>query len=239
MMSYHWLRAANGAVVQFEGDRTPFPQPIRPGETITLPVQVTAPGEPGTYTLSWDIAHETRAWLSTEGVISATTLVEVTGAPSSAVVTRMDRLPAAPIRPPRPVLWNIALRMSAEHPWLGVGPDGFRHLYGRYAGLTRWDTRVHANNMYLEALTGAGVPGLIFLVALLGIAGVALVRRCLKVAPEHLMPAIAMLAAWVMVVGHGLVDSFLAFTTTYLTFAMAAGLAFSRAFKSHAGPGDI
>jgi O-antigen ligase len=137
------------------------------------------------------------------------------------------------------VLWNIALRMSAEHPWLGVGPDGFRHLYGRYAGLTRWDTRVHANNMYLEALTGAGVPGLILLVALLGIAGVALVRRCLKVAPEHLMPAIAMLAAWVMVVGHGLVDSFLAFTTTYLTFAMAAGLAFSRAFKSHAGPGDI
>jgi hypothetical protein len=41
------------------------------------------------------------------------------------------------------------------------------------------------------------------------------------------MPAAAALAAWLMVAGHGLVDSFLSFTTTYLTFALAAGLAFS------------
>jgi hypothetical protein len=64
------------------------------------------------------------------------------------------------------------------------------------------------------------------------------VRRCLRVAPEHLAAAVAMLSAWVMVAGHGLVDSFLTFTTTYLTFAMAAGLAFARAFKSHVDPGD-
>jgi hypothetical protein len=40
--------------------------------------------------------------------------------------------------------------------------------------------------------------------------------------------AISALAIWVTVAGHGLVDSFLSFTTTYLTFAVAAGLALSR-----------
>lgn len=236
-MSYHWLRP-NGTVVQFDGDRTPFPNPVRPGESVTLPVQITAPGEPGTYTLAWDVVHETRAWLSTEGVTSPTTDVRVTGARSSTVVTRMDRLPVATIRPARPVLWSAALEIASEHPWVGVGPDGFRHVYGRYTGLSRWDTRVHANNMYLEVLTGAGIPGLILLLLLVGSVGLALVRRCVRVAPEHLMPAVAMMAAWVMVAGHGLVDSFLTFTTTYLTFAMAAGLAFARAFKSHVSPGD-
>ena len=244
-MSYHWLRSSSDAVVQFEGDRTPFPRPVSPGESITLPVQVTAPGEPGNYTLAWDIAHETRAWLSTEGVASPTTAVQVVGTRSAAVVTRMDRLPIATIRPSRPVLWNAALKMASERPWLGFGPDGFRHVYGHYAGFARWDTRVHANNMYLEAMTGAGLPGLAALLWLVCAAGLALLRRCRAVPPERLMPALAILAAWVMVVGHGLVDSFLSFTTTYLTFAMVAGLAFSRAFSSdaspsgHVGPGDI
>ena len=237
-MSYHWLRSSDGAVVQFEGDRTLFPNPVRPGESIKLAAQVTAPGEPGTYTLAWDVVHETRAWLSTEGVTSPTTLVHVTGARSSAVVTKMDRLPVATIRPARPILWNAAVRVAAEHPVLGVGPDGFRHVYGPYVGLARWDTRVHANNMYLEVLAGMGIPGLILLILLVGTAGVALVRRCLRVPPEQLAAAVAMLSAWVMVAGHGLVDSFLTFTTTYLTFAMAAGLAFARAFKSHVDPGD-
>ena len=235
-MSYHWLRRGSGAVVQFEGDRTPFTRPVRPGESISLPVRVTAPGEPGDYTLSWDIAHETRAWLSTEGVPSATTAVEVVGARSSAVVTRMERLPMATIRPPRPLLWSAALAMASERPWLGFGPDAFRLHYGQYAGIARWDTRVHANNMYLEVLTGAGLPGLAALVWLVSAAGLALWRRSLRVKPDRLMPALAFLSAWVMVAGHGLVDSFLSFTTTYLTFAIATGLAFSKAF-SQVGPG--
>jgi hypothetical protein len=33
---------------------------------------------------------------------------------------------------------------------------------------------------------------------------------------------------WVVIAGHGLVDSFLSFTTTYVTFAVAGGWAVSR-----------
>lgn len=226
-MSYHWLRAGSAAVIQFEGDRTPFPAPVGPGMRVTLPVSVTAPAAPGAYTLAWDAVHETRAWLSTEGVPSALTAAIVEGERTGVVVTRMPRLPGVTARPARPALWRAALGVAADHPWLGVGPDNFRHVYGRYAGVAQWDTRVHANNMYLEMLTGAGVPGLLSFLVLVGAAGWALWRRCWSAPRDRLAAAAAALAAWMVVAGHGLVDSFLGFTTTYVTFAIAAGLAFS------------
>ena len=238
-MSYHWLRDGSAAVIQFEGDRTPFPAPVRPGMRLTLPVAVTAPAVPGTYTLAWDAVHETRAWLSTEGVPSALTTALVEGEATGVVVTRMSRLPGVTVRPARPALWRAALGVAADHPWLGVGPDNFRHVYGRYAGVTQWDTRVHANNMYLEMLTGAGVPGLLSFLWLIGAAGWALGRRCWSAPRDRLVAATAALAAWMVVVGHGLVDSFLSFTTTYVTFAIAAGLAFSPRTPSSEAEGQI
>jgi O-antigen ligase len=188
---------------------------------------VVAPGEAGSYTLVWDVAHETRAWLSTESVVPSRTEAEVTGATSSAVVTRMSRLPSAPIRPSRPQLWRNALRMATERPWLGFGPDNFRHVYGRYAGLKQWDTRVHANNMYLEVLAGSGLVGLCALLSLTTASGLVLWQRVRHASDSALAASAAALAAWLIIAGHGLVDSFLSFTTTYLTFAMAMGLAFS------------
>jgi hypothetical protein len=52
-------------------------------------------------------------------------------------------------------------------------------------------------------------------------------RRVRHASDSALAASAAALAAWVIIAGHGLVDSFLSFTTTYLTFAMAMGLAFS------------
>lgn len=229
-VSYHWLRAGSEAVVQFDGQRTPFAAPVPPGATVTLPVFVTAPGQPGAYTLVWDVVLETRAWLSTEGVPPAQTFVRVVGEPSSAVTTTMKRLPQTIVRPGRLALWSAALRITREHPLLGLGPDNFRHVYGRYLGLERFDDRVHANDMYLEILAGTGVLGFVALVWFFGVWGLSLVRRCRDVSGEALMPAAAALAAWLMIAGHGLVDSFLSFTTTYLSFAVVLGLSFARAW---------
>jgi O-antigen ligase len=225
-LSYHWLRADTGAVVVFEGQRTRFRSPVRPHARVVLDADVIAPAEPGAYTLVWDVVHETRAWLSTEGVAAARTHVTVTGEPVGMVTTQMSQLPTASLRPPRPALWAAALRMAADHPVLGVGPDNYRLAYGRYLGLERWDRRVHANNMYLEVLTGAGSVGLLALVWLFASAGLTLWRR-LGLAPDaHHVAAASVFAAWLVVAGHGLVDSFLSFTTTYVTFALAAGVAF-------------
>src|SRR4029078_7731460 len=95
---------------------------------------------------------------------------------------------------------------------------------------------VHSNNMYLEVLAGAGLAGLASLLWFLGAWGAALVGRCGERPAEHIMPAAAMLAAWLMIAGHGLVDSFLSFTTTYLAFAIVLGLSFSRAWTSSGHP---
>lgn len=235
-MSYHWLRAGTDEVVEFDGLRTPFPAPVGPGASLTLPVTVRAPARAGAYVLVWDVVLESRAWLSTERVPPARTRVEVAGADVGRVETVMRRLPQLLTRPPRTTLWHTALVIAGQHPVLGVGPDGFRHVYGRYSGLANVDTRVHANNMYLEMLTGAGVPGLGALLWLVGGAGLALARRCRHASTDMLAPAAAMLAAWLMVAGHGLVDSFLGFSSTYASFAIAAGLAFSPGLGAHGRP---
>jgi O-antigen ligase len=232
-VSYHWLR--DTAVVEFEGQRTRFATPVQPGQTATMHADIIAPGEPGTYTLVWDLVHETRAWFSSEGVEVARTQVVVTGEPTAPVAVRMQQLPTATIRPPRPELWRAALKMASAHPWVGVGPDNYRLVYGAYVGARRADPSVHANNMYLEVLAGSGVPGLAALLALVATAGTTLWRRLRSATEEtHIATAVA-LALWVVIAGHGLVDSFLSFTTTYVTFAIAGGWAVSRGLIDGAG----
>jgi O-antigen ligase len=114
--------------------------------------------------------------------------------------------------------------MAADWPLIGIGPDNFRLSYGRYVGLPQWDTRVHANNLYLEMLAGTGLTGLAALVWLIVASGRTILVRW-RASPRSLSTAFAaLIAAWATVVGHGLVDAFLAFTPTYVVFAIAAGL---------------
>ncbi|HUE87353.1 MAG TPA: O-antigen ligase family protein [Vicinamibacterales bacterium] len=226
-LSYHWLRADTGAVVDFEGQRTRFPGAVRPRMRVAMEADVIAPVEPGSYTLVWDVVHETRAWLSTEGVAAARTEATVSGAPSGIVKTEMAQLPTGTMRPARPALWSAAFRMASDHPLLGVGPDNYRLAYGPYLGIERWDRRVHANNMYLEVLTGAGSVGLLAFLWFLASAGRALSRRLAAAHGGNHIAVAALCATGLVVAGHGLVDSFLSFTTTYVMFAVAAGITFS------------
>ena len=233
LLAYHWISRDTESVVQFEGQRTPFPHPVRPGERLAMQADVIAPGEPGRYTLVWDVVHESRAWLSTEGVVPARTDARVDGPSRPVIETRMARLPTAPSRPARPQLWSAALAIARDHPWLGIGPDNFRLTYGRYAGIERADPRVHANNMYLEVLAGSGAIGLAALVWLLWSALRPQIARIRTASGDRLMPATAFLAASLLIVAHGLVDSFLSFTTTYLMFAVVGGMAFARVWDDH------
>ncbi|HEX8967400.1 MAG TPA: O-antigen ligase family protein, partial [Chloroflexota bacterium] len=129
--------------------------------------------------------------------------------------------------PRRSDLWTAALRMLAQHPLLGVGPDNFRHVYGTYLGLSTWDERVHANNFYLEMLADVGLPATAAFGGLLAIVGVCLVR-CLRAEPRAApvrLWAVGLAAAMAAFLIHGLLDYFLEFTPTYLLFWLVAGLA--------------
>jgi O-antigen ligase len=241
-LSYHWL-AETEEVVIYDGLRTPFTHAVAPGDDVQLRARVRAPGYPGTYVLVWDVVQEHRTWLSLEGVYPGKTIVTVEGAPAGAPLPRRGRMPSGVLRMPRPVLWETALRIWRDHPWLGIGPDNFRHTYGTYLGLAAWDSRVHANNTYLEVLVGMGLLGVAALAWLI----VAALRSAASMVREirlkadttdttdttnASMPlAAAALTACAAIAAHGVVDSFLTFTSTYVVFAIAAGMLYRHAHR--------
>lgn len=66
-VSYHWLLAQGEKPVIFEGQRTPLPQDIGPGQTVTVNnVAVTAPG-PGSFRLQITLVHEGVVWFEQHG----------------------------------------------------------------------------------------------------------------------------------------------------------------------------
>jgi len=225
-LSYHWLTPDTEEVVIFDGLRTPFLRPVEPGESIVMNARVRAPNYPGTYVLIWDVVQEHRTWLSLEGVYPGRSVATVEGTPMGAPLPTRGRMPSSVMRMPRAVLWSTALQVSREHPLLGIGPDNFRHTYGRHLGLPSWDTRVHANNAYLEVLVGTGAIGLAALIWL-AVATLRSVPALFSADPTVLPLVFAASAACVAIAAHGLVDSFLTFTPTYVAFAIAAGLLFS------------
>lgn len=224
-LSYHWLAADTEEVVIYDGLRTPFAGPVAPGDDVELRARVRAPGYPGTYLLVWDVVQEHRTWLSLEGVLPGQTRVTVDGPAVGAPLPGRGRMPSGTMRMPRPVLWQTALQISSERPLLGMGPDNFRHVYGRYLGLAAWDTRVHANNTYLEVLAGMGVLGVLALAWVV----VAAARSAVRLKPDT--TDAAALAACTVIAAHGVVDSFLTFTSTYVVFAIAAGIWFRHAHR--------
>ena len=226
-LSYHWLSADTEEVVIYDGLRTAFAGAVAPGEDVALLARVRAPGYPGTYLLVWDVVQEHRTWLSLEGVFPGRTIVTVDGPPVGAPLQGRGRMPSGTMRMPRPVLWQTAVQISSERPLLGIGPDNFRHVYGRYLGLAAWDTRVHANNTYLEVLVGMGVLGLAALAWLI----VAAVRAAIRLKPDT--TDAAALVACVVIAAHAVVDSFLTFTSTYVVFAIAAGLLYRHHGHAH------
>jgi hypothetical protein len=226
-LSYHFLQADSEDVVVFDGLRTDFARPVEPGDDVRMKARVRAPGYPGTYILIWDVVQEHRTWLSLEGVYPGRTTVSVEGTPVGAPLRSQGRMPSSTMRMPRSVLWEAAFGIAREHPVLGIGPDNYRHTYGRRLGLAAWDERVHANNSYIEVLVGMGAVGAAAMAWLMVAALRSGARALIDVSDARLPIVAASFAACAAIAVHALVDSFLTFTPTYTVFAIAAGVLFS------------
>jgi O-antigen ligase len=167
-------------------------------------------------------------WFAQQNVASAprVRVVLQSGAPPS-MPAPVQSVEPQPPSPSRQVLWGLALQLWRERPWLGIGPDVFRHVYGRALGISRPDTRVHTNSLYLETLTGSGLAGLAALAALLGLVGARSLRALAPGAALEawrwwcLFASTLGLAAFVI---HGVLDVFLAFTATYMLFYSWIGI---------------
>jgi O-antigen ligase len=195
-----------------------------PGESVTLDANLRAPKRPGEYLLMWDLVHEDTTWFSGQGVKPGVARL-IVGAPSASApaVAEADAVKAIPDtlgwRPSRLDLWKIAVRMWAENPFFGVGPDNFRWRYGTMAGKTAFDTRVFANNLYLEFAATLGTLGGAAFCASLGFA----LLNGWRLAPRSETALIALSILVAMSV-HGLADYLLAFTGHYLVFGFAVGV---------------
>ena len=255
MLASHWL-GADGKLVSFEGLRTPLPRPVAPGESLVLAAQVQAPIEPGRYVLAWDLLRENGGgWFSQGNTPMGRVPVSITPATGAAPTRPAPEQVIVP-QPPSPsrrVLWGVALRLWAARPIFGIGPDVFRHVYGRALGLASFDDRIHTNSLYLEVLIGTGLVGALAFAALLGLVLWKGARTLLeRNAPqrhrgtEPLQPPanaplsslivhrssldnwwclLAALLALLTFLLHGVLDVFLAFTPTYLLFWLCVGVA--------------
>jgi membrane protein YfhO len=65
-LGYRWLDA-QGQVVSDYRSRLDLPRPLRPGESITLPVEASIPAAAGRYRLQVDLVHELVAWFEARG----------------------------------------------------------------------------------------------------------------------------------------------------------------------------
>lgn len=229
-LSYHWQRASSGETVILDGVRSPLPTDVPPGGEVVVTANVRAPQEPGEYVLQWDLVQKNVMWFSIRGAKIGRLPVEVTSP------TRV--LPKAPepkwvridpeTRPPRWRLWRAGVAMWLERPIVGVGPDNFRHRYGPYLGLSRFDDRVHANNLYVETLANLGIVGIAAWAWLTGALGLMAWRAWRPLwrsaADPNLIVAFGLFAALGTFFLHGVVDYFLEFTPTLGLFWLLTGM---------------
>ncbi|HYP41500.1 MAG TPA: O-antigen ligase family protein [Chloroflexia bacterium] len=231
-LSYHWKSLDKGSYPVFEGVRTRLPHEVQPGQTVTMNAYVKAPSKVGDYYLEWDLVQEDVAWFSVKtGITREPTLHKRA---ERAVGTANAPVPP-PVAPPlinaemfentdtstvaRGTLWRVAFRMFREHPITGVGPDGFRHLYGKYAGTTDWNSNIYTNSMYVELFTNLGLVGGLAFVLLSGLALWRTVRNILREAVGPLWVVCLGAAAGVVAFYvHGVVDYFLFATPLYFIF---------------------
>jgi O-antigen ligase len=224
VLSYRWYDADREELLDEEPGRiTNLPRDIRPGESVTLSAAFETPPTPGNYLLIWDLRTGGQ-WFSRMRIDPTFAEVKI----ALDAVRQTDRrsldhwLPEPPddeatieASVPRSRLWTAAIDMFAENPLLGVGPDNYRLIYGRYLEVSDWDTNIRSNNLYLELLATVGVLGLGAFLAF----GFLVFRRGRGTSA----PAVA-IALGVFFV-HGLVDVFLMTTPIYFGFWILAGLA--------------
>jgi O-antigen ligase len=216
-LSDRWYDAEKKMLVRKALERTKIPMTIRPQESADIQASFTTPAKPGVYLLTWDIFSEGSGWFSGRGVYPAIVEVHIDpdNQPSSGHTDttrwlQRDTLSLFVANVPysRSELWKAALDMAKQHPLLGVGPDNFRLLYGRRYGATQWDTKIRANSLYLDLLSGSGLAGLI--------------AFCVMMKMVRWKPNAASIGLLIFLI-HGLVDTFLMTTPIYFAFWILLG----------------
>ncbi len=76
-LSYRWWEGDRDVLLGDYAVRSDLPWPLRPGESITLPLRVEAPGRAGRYRLQLDLVEELVGWFEPRGAARWITPIEV------------------------------------------------------------------------------------------------------------------------------------------------------------------
>jgi hypothetical protein len=66
-VSYHWIQPDSRRVLILDGERTPLPHDLAPGESAAVSAFVKVPPITGTLLLQWDLVQEDVTWFSERG----------------------------------------------------------------------------------------------------------------------------------------------------------------------------
>ena len=144
-LAYHWY-ARDGALLVWDGVRTPIGPPVLPGQSRTIGALVRAPASAGTYALAFDLVREGVAWFGTPFQVDVT----VTAAVDAAVFTPPGGATAGPDQ--HVALPTVVMNVGTTL-WSSSGPAPILiayHLYDASGNLLRWDG--------LRTPLGADVP---------------------------------------------------------------------------------
>jgi hypothetical protein len=77
-LSHRWWDSEMKDPVGDWVSRVELPHPLAPGESVTLPVVITAPSAPGSYRIQFDLVQELVAWFESKGAAKLVVPVAVT-----------------------------------------------------------------------------------------------------------------------------------------------------------------
>ncbi|MBZ5587702.1 MAG: LTA synthase family protein [Acidobacteriia bacterium] len=249
-LSYHW-RKPDGSVVEWDGMRARFRQPVRPGEAVELVARVHAPEASGRWLFEWEMVREQVAWYGPPVggaplripvlVVWRCALLEIgfaIGGIAGALVSRRHRPPQVSwlwaLVDAGPVLWT----------WLGVGLATITFSEVAHHQLWRGGAVLAASAAALVALPVVLVPGrwrswiaagTVVVANLVAVADVLYLRFFDNVVPLVALSAVGQLGQ----VG-GSVHALLRLTDGWLAVgaasAVALGLLWPRRKKGEAAP---
>lgn len=76
-LSYRWL-GSNGAEVSGYTTRFDLPRSVPPNESVSVPIEVVCPAEPGSYQVQFDLLQENVSWFDPKGAKKLLVPVTVT-----------------------------------------------------------------------------------------------------------------------------------------------------------------
>jgi O-antigen ligase len=240
-LTYHWLDADKN-VYRFAVASSDLTNDLPPNSRQTLLIDLYVPEKTGDYFLVWDMHQANISWFSLKSAkyepIPVMVLGDDTKACSNSTPTNNYRyppkLPDVLGSPSREQLWQAAVSMILERPLGGFGAGNFKFNYQNYivpkpeAVLAR----VHANNVYLELLSGIGILGF---TALGGFFWWVIRKLLITVWKEKVVSVIdfVCLGVLVMWLAHGILDSFLEPHATAILFWLTLSFICFEPSKTH------